>query len=309
MNRRILIIALVLLCATFALAAEGTFNRTLNVGANAEVEIGGGSGNITVHSGEAGKISIVGHVKTSNYSAWNWFGGSGSADDKIKRIVDKPPVEQSGNWVRVGRIEDESLRNGISIDYDVTVPKDTRLRANTGSGDVRVEDVSASVSAHTGSGNMRLRNLAGEVEAQAGSGDIEAFNLGGPIRVRTGSGNVHVQSSGNGDVRAGAGSGDLTIDGVKGGLEASTGSGNIRASGNPGDRWTLHTGSGDVHLALEKNAKFTIEARSMSGSVRSDMPITVSGTMERHAIRGSVNGGGPTVEVHTGSGNIEVLSR
>jgi hypothetical protein len=294
---------LLLLTASLAFAEEGTFNKMLTVSGTPDVEIQSGSGNITVHVGSGNQIAIVGHVKTSN-AAWAFF--SGSPEEKVKEIVNNPPVEQSGSWVRIGKINDERLRSGVSISYDVTLPKETHLRSNTGSGDIRIDDVAGNTIAHTGSGNIRIHNLGAELEAQAGSGDVEADGVQGAVRATTGSGNLHIRSKGNGYVRAHTGSGDVTITDVNGGLDASTGSGNIHAGGKIGDNWKLQTGSGDVRVTLPRDAKFNINARSSSGSVHTDLPITINGSMERHTIRGTVNGGGPTLEIHTGSGNIEI---
>ncbi len=303
-NRQNLWIAFaVLFAASYSFAGEGTFNRNLTVNGTADIEIMTTSGNLDVHSGPVNQVTVVGHVKPAN--KWNLFGGGGDPQQRIDRIVNKPPIEQNGNWIRIGKME-ESLLDGISISYDVTVPKDIRLRANTGSGDVRIDDVAGGTVVRSGSGNLKLHNLGSDLEVKSGSGDIDAIDVAGTTRVSTGSGNIHIQQSGTGYVRTSTGSGDVTIDNAKGEVEASTGSGNIHASGSVLDNWNIHTGSGDVRIQVPHDAKFTIHARSNSGSVHSDLPVTMQGSLERHTVHGTVNGGGPTLEIHTGSGNIDL---
>ena len=58
-------------------------------------------------------------------AAAGWFSGI-NADEKVKRIVANPPVEQTGNVIRIGRIEDSELRNNVSISYEITSPAETR---------------------------------------------------------------------------------------------------------------------------------------------------------------------------------------
>ena len=43
-----------------------------------------------------------------------------------------------------------------------------------------------------------------------------------------------------------------------------------------------------------------------SGSIHSDLPITVQGTFGRRELKGAVRGGGPEVEVSTGSGDVDI---
>jgi DUF4097 and DUF4098 domain-containing protein YvlB len=88
-------------------------------------------------------------------------------------------------------------------------------------------------------------------------------------------------------------------------LKAETGSGSIEISGQPTSPWKLETGSGDVSLKVG-NAHFNLDAQTGSGSVKSDSPITTR-LSDKHHVSGTVNGGGPTVKVETGSGDIHIM--
>src|SRR5947209_2193919 len=229
---------LVVAAASAAFAAEGTFHKSLTVNGTADVEVQSGSGNITVRAGDVGKVEITGHV----HSSYSLFGG-GDSQAKVDKIVSNPPVEQNGNWVRIGKIQEDSLRQNVSINYEVVVPKDTRLKANSGSGDVRVDDIALSTEAHTGSGNIRIHNIGADLDVRAGSGDIEAANINGNARVSTGSGNIHIQLAGNGSAHVNAGSGDITADDLHNILAASPSSGKERATCSAQPRSTTASGS------------------------------------------------------------------
>jgi len=96
------------------------------------------------------------------------------------------------------------------------------------------------------------------------------------------------------------------VRGVNGGLRARTGSGEITTDGNVKGPWQLHTASGSIRLTLSSSSGFNLDVHTGSGSIHSDLPITVQGTLGRRELKGAVRGGGPTVEVSTGSGDIEI---
>src|SRR5262249_25529874 len=240
------------------------------------------------------------------------------------RIKANPPIQQSGNDVRIGHIDDPDLRHNISISYEVTVPADCRLVSHTGSGNqivqgvqgtadistgsgnVQVSDVGGTVRAGTGSGNVTVTHSKGSVRAKTGSGSIHATDVNGGFEGDTGSGSVALEQSGSGSVRVSTGSGGLDLRGVRGSLEAKAGSGNIRADGTPTGAWTLHSGSGGIHLRFPSEQAFDLDAHTSSGNITVNHPLTVQGSIGKKDIRGRVRGGGVPVQVATGSGNIAI---
>lgn len=316
-----LLLLLVLAAGTIpAMAAStGHFEKTLQVSGPVDLEVMSGSGDITVHQGAAGTVHVSAKIRASN----SWLFG-GNADDKIRRIEQNPPVEQQGNTIRIGRIEDRELTRNISIDYDVTVPPQTRLSSQTGSGDQTITGLQLPVTAKTGSGNITAENIGAETHLSSGSGDlkinsvkgslvantgsgnIRAQDVGGEAFVNTGSGDVEVHQTAAGDVKVETGSGNIQLFGIKGGLRASAGSGDIHAEGEATHDWRLGAGSGNITLRLPSQASFNLDARTSSGSLRVNHRVTVQGTISKNHIQGKVGNGGVILDVHTGSGDIEI---
>jgi DUF4097 and DUF4098 domain-containing protein YvlB len=279
---RLLLTAALLAATTTALAQDRTFERTLNVSAMPNLNVTTGSGNIHLHPGSASQIHIIGHVHPNH----GWFGGD--ADSRAQQIANNPPISQSGNDITVGERNNNELFRNVSIDYDITLPREANITANSGSGDVEIQDVGSTLKAGTGSGNVRAHGIHGSANLQTGSGDIE------------------FQQSAPGDVRAQTGSGNVHLDGISGGLKAGTGSGDIQISGHPTSDWRLDTGSGSIRLDVGAQAKFTLNASTGSGNVHLDQPFTMQGDVDRHHINASVNGGGPLIKAETGSGDIQI---
>ena len=280
MNLRWAAAALALALTPAALfAAEGTFDKTLNVSGTANLNVSTGSGYIHITPGPAGSIHIVGHV----HSSMGWL--SGSSDENVRRVTDNPPIVQSGNDIEVGQ---HTHFENVSIDYVITAPRGTNVEANSGSGD------------------LNISNLGGPLKAGTGSGTIEANDLTGNVTLSAGSGDIRAMMNGANYVKAETGSGTIRLQGVTGGLYAETGSGDIDVSGQPGSGWKLETGSGSVTLNTGGNAHFTLDASTGSGDVRSDPPISTHGSLDRHHVTGDINGGGPIVRVETGSGDVRI---
>jgi hypothetical protein len=257
------------------LASEASFERTLNVNGKVELTVNTGSGNIHISRGSSSQVHIVGRVRS------DW----GAGEERVREIANNPPIEQTGNIIRIGG-HHENL-NHVSIEYDIQAPEDAFLDAGSGSGDVTDDGVGENAKISTGSGN------------------IHATGLQGGFTVGTGSGDIYAEESGEGDVKATTGSGTIELKGLHGGLRAGTGSGDIKVNGAPAADWKLETGSGSIEM-WPGDASFTLDAATGSGSVHTDQEMTVQGSFDKHHITGKVHGGGPMVRVETGSGDIRI---
>jgi hypothetical protein len=301
--------------------ADGTFERTLTVAERPEIDIDSGSGGIEVREGAAGRIEVRGQIR-----AWDWGVRRGryTPEEGIKRIQANPPVTQSGNVIRIGRIDDDELRNGVSITYEVIVPAPSMLRAKSGSGSQRIEGVTGGVDASSGSGSIVVRRsrgrvkastgsggitadaIGGELDASTGSGSITGTGIGGAIRAQTSSGGIEVTQTAAGDVDATSSSGSVRVRGVNGGVRASTSSGGLTVEGQMAREWRLSSSSGHVTVDVPGTQGMEVDANSNSGSINVDFPVTVTGTVGKRSLRGSARGGGPLLYVRTSSGGISI---
>lgn len=278
----------------------GTFDRSFQVNGPVDLEVLSRSGDITVRNGAAGTVSIHAKIQSSN----SWFGGDRKAE--VQELQTNPPIRQNGNSIRIDYI---NLHN-ISVDYEITVPENTAVRAHTGSGDQTVEGLKGNIDLESGSGDLKLTRLAGEMRFQTGSGNVSGRDLSGPAKVKAGSGDIEIEEMGAGDVDIRTGSGNITVKGINGGFHAEAGSGDIRGNGSPRNMWSVRTGSGNVTLRVPTDAAFDVDISSSSGTVTLGHPVatTVQGRVQesRKSVIGKVRGGGPVVSVHTGSGDVAV---
>jgi hypothetical protein len=295
----------------------GTFDRSFNVTGPVTLNVDNSSGSVNIRRGGSDKVEIHARLRSSN-----WFGDS---EAQAKKILEKPPVEQSGNVIRISRPEPHEWFNHVSINYEITVPEETTVASSTGSGSqtvasvkgpvavksgsgsVTVTDIGAQTEATTGSGSITLQSVNGPAKAQTGSGSVHADGIAGAFRVRTGSGGIDVRQSSPGDVDAETGSGHITIENITGGVTAHAGSGSIKVDGRPTSEWNVHSGSGSIDLRVPGDQGLDLYARTSSGSVNVDSPITLEGgQINKHEVRGKIRGGGTRLEATTGSGTIHI---
>ncbi len=252
---------------TFFGGVQGAFDRTLNVSGTVDLDVSTGSGSIDVRRGSNNRVEIHGKIRGGD----SWFRSSRDTEDAVRRLESNPPIEQSGQTIRIGRIPDRDLQQNISISYEIVVPNQTNVRAHTGSGSQTIEGVDGRVDVGTGSGSISLRDIRGDLEASTGSGSI-------------------------------------SLAGFRGGLRMHTGSGGIRVQGEQTGRWELQTGSGGIDVDLPSNASFELSAHTGSGGIDVGYPITVQGRIDsnRHDVNGKVGSGGNSLMARTGSGHIRI---
>jgi hypothetical protein len=162
---------------------EGAFERTLKVTGAVDLEVQSGSGSIKVEPGAAGSVRVAARLKAGN----SWLAGS-DVEKRIRQIEQKPPIEQQGNVIRIGRFADEDLSRNISISYEVTVPAATKLAAHTGSGSIAIGAINCWVK--SGSGSVKVEGAASS-EATRGA-PIGAAGCRAARRRPSGSGSITI---------------------------------------------------------------------------------------------------------------------
>lgn len=247
--------------------SQGSFDKTLNVPGTIDLDVATGSGSIEIRQGSANRVEIHGRIYASN----NWRFSSQDIQSAIRQLESNPPIEQSGQSIRIGRILDRDTEQHVSISYEIVAPAQSNIRAHTGSGSMNVEGMSGRVEAGTGSGSVTLRDIKGDLQARTGSGSIHAT-------------------------------------GVHSGLRMSTGSGEIQVEGEQTAAWDLQTGSGRIDVRLPKTASFDLSAHTGSGGINVDFPLTVRGRIDsnRHEVTGKVGTGQYPLTARTGSGHIRI---
>jgi DUF4097 and DUF4098 domain-containing protein YvlB len=187
------------------------------------------------------------------------------------------------------RILEEQSGNHVQI--EIKVPHN---HINFGNHSVKVEltvPAEADLDLHTGDGNLTADGVKGRLRFSTGDGNIDAHSLDGPLFARTGDGNLKLEGRFD-DLEAATGDGDVQV-------EAASGS-------RMGTGWSLHTGDGNVTLRCADDLSADLDAHTGDGKIRLDFPITTSGSLKENTVEGRINGGGATLKLRTGDGDIRI---
>ncbi len=280
-------------CPVFALAAmivttgvlwadeQGSFERTLTVTGPVDLDVVTDSGGITVMPGPAGSVRV--HAVLKAQHGWLDFN---DAEAHIRELERSPPVEQTGNRVRIGYVQGRDLLRGVSMRLEIYTPVETQLRARADSGGIHVRGIRGPADCHTDSGGIEARDVGREVRATADSGGIHLGQIGGAVTARVDSGGIDA------------------ID-VAGGIDAEADSGSIRLAQTKPAPIHAKADSGGITVRLAPGAGYDVSAASESGSI-SVPEMTVRSELSRHHVDGKVRGGGPPVNVRVDSGSIRI---
>ena len=300
------------------------------------------------------KIGRQGSFNLVNRAGSVTITGSGGDDvriEAVKRVWDRSDAAARAALQDV-QIEVTERQGGVDVrtsvqrpraidaevDFTIAVPAGASVSVRTGTGDVTVTGVRGELRAEAVGGGIKatsvgqvrlLRTLSGAVSLENGdSSDLTISTLGGPVTIRQ----LKARSA---DLRTVAG--DLVIiDSEAERLIAQSLSGRIELTGRlaRNGRYSLQSQSGDVRLTPVGSDDFELEAATVSGSVRSDFPITLddrqltgppdrgprlgrggrgtgrgTGRAGARMLRGVSGSGGPLVTVRSFRGDITIARR
>ena len=265
---------------------DQTIEKTFTVDAMPRVRVQNVSGEIAIRVGESGQVRVVAHKRVKGGSA-----------DRAKRLLENVEVriEQKGNDIFVEPHLYEQERSWLDlfrgkrfrVDFEITVPRETAVNAQTVSGDLdlngtrgpaRVESVSGDVNIADVQGPMRLKSVSGDVQCTDYVGAIEGSSVSGDvdIRGRVRSCELHTVS------------GDISVD-----LEPE-----------PGRESRLKTISGDVEVGL-LTSSCVCDYHTASGDLECEEPARIirEGRKDRTIIIGE---GRSHLTVKTVSGDLTI---
>jgi hypothetical protein len=184
-------------------------------------------------------------------------------------------------------------QDGDKVDLQVHIPNQWGVHFNMHQGvhiQVQVPPLAA-LDLHSGDGHIMVNGITGQARLDTGDGHITVQNFTGNLRGHTGDGH-------------------MSIDGSFSDLDLRTGDGHIDLSVHPGSKmssgWMIHTSDGRVNARLPEDLAAELYAHTGDGRIVLDLPVSVSGSIERTRVRGKLNGGGPLLEITTGDGGIRI---
>jgi hypothetical protein len=245
------------------------------------------SGETAIRVGEPGQVRVVARKRVK-----------GGSDDRAKRLLENVEVrmEQRGDDIFVEPHLYEQERSWLDlfrgkrfrVDFEITVPRETAVNAQTISGDID------------------LNGTRGPARVESVSGDVNIADVQGPMRIKSVSGDVEITEY-VGSVEGSSVSGDVDIRGRIRACELHTVSGDISVDLEPeagGRESRLKTISGDVEVGL-LSSSCVCDYHTASGDLECEVPARIvrEGRKDRTVVIGD---GQSHLLVKTVSGDLTI---
>lgn len=235
---------------------------------------------------------------------------SGNGPISVRDISRNARIES-----RQGDVEVEGIGGELRVKADnakIFVRRvDGAADVRTTFGAIEVDSVAGHVTAIGRNGAVTLTNLRRGASVEASFGLVRAENVQGPLKVRNENGGVTTVRSGSSiDVQTSFA--PIFINGVAGTIRAVNQNGAVSIEGVQSTCQDIHAEASfaPVRVVLPRNASYRVTAATAFGTVRSDLPISVSGgDQSRERISGTIGSGRCSLDLINRNGNIEIEAR
>jgi hypothetical protein len=289
--------------------------KTVRLGASGQIDLGNIAGDIAITRAN-GTDATIEVVKTAR-------GRTVEDARELLQLVTADIVERAGRVEVRAHYPDERQMNNrrninVSVAYTVAAPPDTRISANSISGNIRVQDIQGDLTLESISGTVQITNSGRIATAKSISGNVEIVStqVDGGVEASTVSGTVMARKVKAQRLDLSSVSGPVLIEDVTcDRVGARSVSGDIRFLGTlaRGGRYSLQSHSGEIRLALSGDVGFELSANTFSGSVNApDFKMTIQGNVgggRQRGMRGVVGDGSAVLDLTTFSGSIAIVKR
>jgi len=282
------------------------WSRKVKIGRDGRVSLGNISGDMTVTGGSGDEVTIEATKRTR---------GDKSELDAVQIIV-----EENTGRVDVRTEYPHRENNHVSVDFVVTVPASASVEMHSIAGSLHITGVQGTARLETISGAVTAastprievaKSVSGNVELSGTSsdGDLSASSVSGSVRVK----GVKARSIRIGAITGSVGVSDAACDRV----DMKSLSGSVEYAGTlvKGGRYDLTSHSGAVRMILAGALGFELDASTFSGSINSELPLTIGGDAGRNgrprgissrSIHGTFGDGSAVLTLRTFSGSIVI---
>jgi hypothetical protein len=254
-----------------------TIEKTFSCPDSPHLTISNIRGSVKVQPGENGVIAVTAEKYHDSGDAENTRIEISQTDDgsvKINTRYDRKGFRFFRKWYP------------CKVDYKVLVPKECSLRVSGVSNSATIEGILGEVDISSVSGGIECRSLMGQIKIKTVSGDVQGEALSGSARLNAVSGDINLKNSDFPALRGKTVSGDLVI-------ETPLGDG----------PYEFNSVSGDIKLDISPVDGATVSSSSISGDVRTSLPLSHTNQSRNHR-RFEIKGGGVEINHSSISGDL-----
>lgn len=198
-------------------------------------------------------------------------------------------VENSNGKIEIDRVTGDAIVNNQFAEVTIgTVSGNLDISVNAGA--IEIGQVGKNLTVRNDFGRLKVGSILGDFQANCKNGQIDVGKVLGKTKVENAFGGVNLEDC-QGPVEA----------------DISNGSLNARISQVTGPS-NFEVQFGSVEVTVPSSAKFTVDAASSFGQIRTDFPLTPTTSQGSTGsdLNGEVNGGGPSLRIRTRNGSINL---
>lgn len=283
-------------------------SKTLKVDTEKPVtlKVADDAGDVTVTGGDVKTVQVK-IVKTAYDST------QARAEEEVKTI--QYSIEQSGNIITLKYELPKSMNfsnNVNTVDFLVTVPKETLVTIDTNFGNVTVSDIQGDANLTTDFGDLKVENLDGSLSMDTNNGDAQIKSVdaaGKDIVIDSSFGDITLEQIKSQDITVTSSNGKITLTNIRatGDVFTKSSFGDINFENGSAASLTLDSDNGRIEVT-----KFDVKKKLGIDNSFGDIELTgaTAGSYDIHTSNGNltIDGVKGALKAHTEFGDIEIFN-
>lgn len=280
-------------CFAACQAADKTFDQHLPAPAGGRLTVDLDIGSASIVGSDAREVIVQARMR--------------GPDDVLSRLIMSTRQDRAGIRVMEHAIAVHHWFGSATarVQFTIQVPHDYPVIVKTSGGSLDLQSLHASVQATTVGGSISVRDVAGSVGAHAYGGSITGERLNGPSTLVASGGSIRIAEA-TGDLDLHTVGGSIWLENVDGQVSAETTGGGVSAALLGDHDVSFLTYGGGINLSVPATIRASLEARTLGGSVRSDIELNSIVRVGHSSLRGTINGGGHPIRLQTTGGSIRL---
>jgi len=267
--------------------------KSYHISPGKELKLETSTGDIMISSWDMDEvyIKVLGNEKAEDKMSFDF-----NANENVVEVIAKKEGSFF-NWFG---------SSGISLRFEIKVPKSFNNKVSTSGGDIKLADVKGKTLLKTSGGDLWIKNTEGETNASTSGGDINLDGNKGKLSVSTSGGDINAKSF-DGDLYASTSGGDIKLKGTNSKIEAETSGGDISL-----EYWgvnkgiDLSTSGGDIYIKVPTDFSAKVKLTTSGGDISTKIGVNNVKKMSSHKLEGELNKGGSPLNATTSGGDIVV---
>lgn len=183
-----------------------------------------------------------------------------------------------------------------------------QLTVQNSFGAVNVSDIQGPLTIHSGNGAVSVARVRGPANIKTSFASVEGSEIAGMLTVEDSNGAVHASNIRGAQIATSFGA--VILDGVWGPLQVlnQNGAVDVRVASRGGCQPVIiQTSFSPVQIRIDGEPSYRVSAKTSFGKIRTDFPMTISGSVSDGVLDGAIGAGRCEMRVNNSNGAIEIL--